>query len=363
MALTAVDGSAALHAEFLPPSAARWAQLYAELPAASRDVFYSPGFAELCQTSLNAQDRVLCAVASTPAGPILYPFALRDLEQVTGSAAARGFCDITGLYGRGGIVCDPAAVPYLPAFHQAVRGFCTDHRVICGFDRFHPVIDNDAFADAAEKVTEIGGFVVASLEGGLEAIKSRHKSSVRNDYRRAERFGVTAFCEENVDHLDDFMRLYSGTMDRRGAREFYYFERSYFEQMARLLPGNFTFFYAVSDGQIISTDLILHDGLYAHLFLSGTDSAFQSLCANPLLKQEIFRHFSERGATHFLLGGGTAPDDSLFRYKRAYAPNGVLPSRIGGTVFDTAGYATLKEKLVAENITVHPNRFQYYDPS
>lgn len=345
----------------LTPDHAEWATLFDRLPPEQRDVFYTPSFARLCQATLNRNDEVLCAALWDDDAVVLYPFAKRDLGRLTAFEAFAGRYDITGLYGRGGLVATEPSQEALAAFHAAMADYCRTCGIICGFDRYHPVMANDASAASETRVMDIGGFVVVDLRPAEEAIHDAFKPSVRKDLRKAERNGIQCFAEGDDAHLADFLDIYHGTMARNAAAEFYYFSAEYFATLCQTIPGQFRFFYAVAGEEIVSCELVLLHGKYAHSFLGGTRREALPLSANPMLKWEIIRTLKGMGCEYFLLGGGTHPDDGIFQFKKAYAPEGVLPSRIGGTIWDHDTYRQLREAMTAAGIAIPQNRFQFYD--
>ena len=345
----------------LTPDDPAWVALFDRLPAEQRDVFYTPSFARLCQETLNRDDQVRCAVLASGEAVVLYPFARRDLGRLTPFPEFAGRYDITGLYGRGGLVSANATPEILAEFHAAMRDYCQANAIMCGFDRYHPVIANEAQASPETRVMDIGGFVVVDLRPELEAIQASFKPSVRKDIRKAERNEVRCFDESGDAHLQDFLDIYHATMARNAASEFYYFSAEYFAALCRAIPGQFQFFYAVADDRIVSCELVLLHGKYAHSFLGGTRREALPLSANPMLKWEIIRTLKARGCDYFLLGGGTHPDDGIFQFKKAYAPEGVLPSRIGGTIWDHDTYRQLREAMTAAGVAIPQNRFQFYD--
>lgn len=345
----------------LTPDDPAWAALFDRLPAEQRDVFYTPSFAHLSQETLNRDDEVLCAALESGESVVLYPFAKRDLGRLTAFPEFAGRHDITGLYGRGGLVASNAPAQAIGEFHAALANYCRASGIVCGFDRFHPVMANDGQAGPKTRVMDIGGFVVVDLRPPLETIHESFKPSVRKDLRKAERNAIRCFDEAGDAHLADFLDIYHGTMARNAASEFYYFSADYFATLCRTIPGQFQFFYAVAENEIVSCELVLLHGKYAHSFLGGTRRESLPLSANPMLKWEIIRTLKARGCEYFLLGGGTHPDDGIFQFKKAYAPEGVLPSRIGGTIWDHDAYRQLREAMTAAGIAIPENRFQFYD--
>ena len=341
----------------------RWETLFRALPLAQQDVFYAPGFARLCQETLNASDAVACAAYTNDAGALLlYPFVRRDVGALLGAEFAEGLFDTLSLYGRGGVVgvAEPDA---LEDFYVLLARYLVNNRVFCSFDRFHPVIGNHAAVSRQAQVRHVGGFVVVDLRPPLEDVLAACKQSVRKDMRKAERKGVTCFAEANCDHLGDFLEIYYQTMDRNAASDYYYFSEAFFTELSRLAEGQFHFFYAVHENRVVSCELVLHHGLYAHSFLGGTRRDALPLAANPLLKSEILRQMREIGCAYFLLGGGQRPNDGIYNFKQAYAPDGVFASYVGGTVWQPTLYEGLLRDISAAGRELSSGRFQFYDLS
>jgi hypothetical protein len=345
----------------LEPDDPQWDCLFDALPLSAQDVFYSAGFARLCRRILRPSEKPLCAAFSSEDGSILlYPFVIRNVADLVDARIPAGLNDTISLYGRGGVV-GRASADALDAFHGSLAQYMSEQGALCSFDRFHPVMGNHALASKSCKIIDVGGFVVADLRQTPEALKASFKNSVRTDMRKAERNGITCFAEQNCDHLPDFVDIYYQTMERNSASAFYYFPEQFFASLPTDIPGKFHYFYAVHEGRIVSCELVLHHGMYAHSFINGTRRESLPLAANPLLKDAMFGKMKGLGCDFFLLGGGQRPNDSLFFFKKAYAPDGVLPSLVGGTVWQQEAYENLRRDLIEAGHEVPQNRFQFYD--
>lgn len=344
----------------LEPTDDRWGAMFEALGLESQDVFYAPDFARLCQETLYPEDEVRCAVQTTGNGVLMYPFVRRSVATLLDSPIAENLYDTTSLYGRGGLV-GRATDQERQAFYVHLGEYCAANDVFCSFDRFHPVMGNHIMAPEGGRVMEVGGFVVVDLRPSMDDVVASFKPSVRKDIRKAERNAIECFAEDKNDHLGSFLEIYYQTMDRNAAEEFHYFTEQYFSGMARFIPGKFLFFYAVFEGEVVSCELVVYHGKYAHSFLGGTKRQALPLAANPMLKKTILEKMKSLGCEYFLLGGGYAPNDGIFSFKKAYAPNGVYPSFIGGTVWQTEVYERLKRDLEASGRDISPTRFQYYD--
>lgn len=347
--------------EILEPSSVRWGELFNSLSLEQRDVFYAPDFAQLCQDTLNASDEVKCATLITGDGGILlYPFVERNIGQAFGAPFDQDLNDTISLYGRGGIVGD-ANEQDVQVFYTLLEKYFEDRNVFCSFDRFHPVIANHGRVSKLTKVMDVGGFVVVDIRPTLEEVVMSFKPSVRKDIRKAERNNIECFCEGNSEHLESFLEIYYQTMDRNSAGEFHYFSKEFFNGLSQYINGKFLFFYAVYQGTIVSCELVLYHGNYAHSFLGGTRADALPLAANPMLKKAILQKMKSLGCHFFLLGGGHQPNDGIFNFKKAYAPQGVYPSYVGGSIWKPEIYQGLKQDLVTAGHKVSVNRFQFYD--
>ncbi|NVK18600.1 MAG: GNAT family N-acetyltransferase [Methylocystaceae bacterium] len=338
-----------------------WDQCFNILERNQKDVFYTSGFAQLCQKTINAQDKVQCAIWNDEQGNLLmYPFVLRNLCTFIDDPNVDGFYDTVSLYGRGGIVGQAEDVVF-KLFYRELENYFSDKNVFCSFDRFHPVIGNHDLIPHQGKAMEIGGFVIADLQRDMDEINRSFKSSVRKDVKKAIRNGVEWFCENSIDHLDDFLAIYYKTMDRNNASDFHYFPEEYFRNLETLLKEDFLFFYARHEGTIVSCELVLLHGDYSHSFLGGTRHEALPLAANPLLKKAIIETTHKMGCRYYLLGGGHQAEDGIFKYKKAYAPEGVYPSFIGGTIWNNERYQKLKLELSEAGHQIISSRFQFYD--
>jgi hypothetical protein len=345
----------------LNPDNPEWVSYFEELPIDQQDVYYSPSFASLCQMTINKGDEVCCAAINTDQGALLYPFVKRNLGQLTGADQLSNLYDTISLYGRGGVVGSQLALQNIDLFNENFSLYCKDNSVVCSFDRFHPILMNEPLASKSAKLLDVGGFVVVDLRPEMTDIENSFKHSVRKNLRTAERNGVTCIVESNGNHLKEFLDIYYQTMSRNEAREFYYFNEEFFVTLCKTLAGQFHFFYAMVSGSIVSCELVLHHGKYCHSFLGGTYKESLRLCANPLLKSEILNFCRQLGCEYFLLGGGQEPNDGVFNFKKAYAPEGVRHSYVGGTCWDPVTYENLKIELPANGFEITCNRFQFYD--
>jgi lipid II:glycine glycyltransferase (peptidoglycan interpeptide bridge formation enzyme) len=168
-----------------------------------------------------------------------------------------------------------------------------------------------------------------------------YKHKIRNHINQARRAGSSVELDEDGRELDAFLDVYYGTMQRRNAAERYYLPRSFFERLIAGLPGRFVFGYVRAGGAIVSVELALVSARCAYAYMAGTRAESFRSYPNELLKHEIVLWAKERGLDWYVLGGGVSGEDSLFEYKRRFAPGGVRELQIGQWVLDPDTYDRL----------------------
>src|SRR6266508_3300359 len=137
---------------------------------------------------------------------------------------------------------------------------------------------------------------------------------------------------------------YEHTMRRRGASDWYFFPRSFFDDLVRGLAGQFVFFHALHAGQVVSSELILLSREHAYMLLSGTRAEAYPLRPNDLLRHRTVAWGAEQGLRAYVLGGGYEPGDGVFRHKRNFAPKGQLPFRVACLVHDASAARELEAR-------------------
>ena len=187
--------------------------------------------------------------------------------------------------------------------------------------------------------------VVRDLEPDADAIWTDVDHKVRKNVKKARRSGVSVELEAEGARLDDFLRLYEHTLDRREAPDRYRFPRAFFESIHAQLPGQFVYAHALHDERVVSSELALVSERSVYSFLGGTQSDAYGLRPNDLLKYELILWSKAAGKSRFVLGGGYEPDDGIFRYKRSFAPHGLVPFFVGRRVLETDLYRDLTESV------------------
>lgn len=322
-----------------PAELARWLSLWQSWPG--REVFAHPRYVQLFAP---AGAEPLCACWSGPEGCVLYPFLLRRLEPEPFWSAELGpLADLVTPYGYGGPfawgITD--AEPLRQRFWQHFQAWAEQQGVVSEFLRFSLFPQQTLAYPGERRFDRLN--VVCDLTQDEDVLWHDFKHKVRKNVQKAQRSGVRVVVDASGESLEAFLQIYEHTMQRRQAREDYYFGRSFFEQLQEGLPGQFAYFHALAGDRIISTELVLLSAEHAYSFLGGTESEAFELRPNDLIKFEIIRWAKSQGKHRFILGGGYGAEDGIFQYKLAFAPEGAVPFEVGRRILAPESYAALLE--------------------
>ncbi|MET4583948.1 hypothetical protein ABIE21_003479 [Conyzicola nivalis] len=275
-------------------------------------------------------------------GSVLYTFVRRPID-LPGEGAEAPASDLITPYGYGGPQAwiTGSATALAKEFWDGFDNWVISHNIVTEFIRFG--LFADSYLPYPGEVVIRSTNIVISLEGTDESIWMGFEQKVRKNVKKALRNEISVTTDESGEYLDDFLRIYERTLDRRDASSGYFFPRSFFQAIIDRLPGQFAFFHARQNGVIISTELVLVSDESVYSFLGGTDSEAFEFRPNDLLKFEVVTWARTKGKKHFVLGGGPTPGDGIERYKRSFAPNGAVDFKSGQRVLQPV----VNEKLVA----------------
>jgi hypothetical protein len=312
-----------------------WLALWSSWP--EREVWAHPGYASLYG---DERSRVHCAVWRSDDGCVLYPLLLRDLRAAPFHVEAT---DTITPYGYGGPFFwgrdrDLVARRFWPAYDAWAQG----ERVVSELVRF-ALFEHELLPYPGERVHRLVN-VVRELDADEDAIWMDFEHKVRKNVKRARRSGVRIEFDEDGARLDDFLRIYEHTLERRDAPARYRFRRRFFEAIGEGLRGQFVYVHALHDGRVVSSELALVSAQNVYSFLGGTDGDAYELRPNDLLKHELILWAKRAGKRRFVLGGGYRAEDGIFRYKRSFAPRSLVPFEVGQRILDAALYTELRAR-------------------
>lgn len=270
---------------------------------------------------------------------------IRDVaedERFKGKIDSRKFFDITTPYGYGGFLIEGSMTKCsLKKLDDDYTNYCRSKNIVSEFVRFHPVLENSKVNKQIYEITDLGKTITINLISKNQ-IWDDLSSKNRNVIRKAIKSGVQIFWSRDPIIVGEFIPLYNATMDSDEATNYYYFNNDFYNSILRDLKYNSLFFYAVYDGKIISSSIIIFGNDKINYHLSASDMEYRNLAATNLLLYEAACWGCENGYRYFHLGGGLgSKEDSLYKFKEAFNKHSDTYFSIGKKVFDRDKYDEL----------------------
>lgn len=306
------------------------------------DIYYLNGYVR----SLEAHEKgtSLLVTFSHDGQQLCYPVIQKDIAddpKFRELLPEHTYYDWETPYGYGGPLtdCAPLSPSVQSRFLEELTVYCLEHRIVTQFLRFHPILGNHTVLSAVAETRYMRDTIYIDTSSP-DIILSNLDSKNRNMIRKAARVGI--YCEARpVTEYQAFLSLYRLTMRQNHADDYYFFDESYFEYLHRFLNGNTCILYALLDGQPVSAAIFFHANGTAHYHLAGSDPAFRGTAAGNLLLYDAALRACENGDRLLHLGGGMAPDDRLFGFKKQFNKNGRREFWIGRSIFDPDRYQAL----------------------
>lgn len=285
------------------------------------------------------------AVYESSSCRVVYPFHLIPLDEEAFGVVARGRCVASSPYGYGGplvLTGRPSAVDR-KAFFECLNQWFAAAGVVTEFIRADLRVSRLLNRDDTPLQYVMDNVVVSLAQGREHWSTYEHK--VRKNVNRARSSKIVVEFGDSPRHAELFYDVYIETMERTEAAEHFKMPLSAFESYLSDASEQCSveFALAMLEGVCVSSEMLLVGSREAYSFLGGTRSEYFALRPNDLLKHEAIMHLSQAGLESYVLGGGVAPDDGIFRYKRSFAPDGVVPFSVLQLVHDAASAAALME--------------------
>lgn len=271
----------------------------------------------------------------TKAMNVVFKRDVSGAEGLKGKVEPGRYYDFQTPYGYGGMIIEGGNVREV---WEEYKKLCEEESIICEFTRFSLFAHGEAYYDG--DVESRTHNIVRNLEMPMDDMLFNFEHKVRKNLKKAERNGLEIVIDEQGEFFEDFLNIYYDTMERNQAKEEYYFPRSFFENF-RGMKDNAAWFHVRKDGRIVSTELVIYNENNCYSYLGGTYAEYFEFRPNELLKVEIMKWAQGKGIKNFVLGGGYGEDDGIFRYKKSFAPGGVVDFYIGTKILNKEIYDRL----------------------
>jgi hypothetical protein len=310
------------------------------------DVFHVNNYMKLFQETFN--ERAALFIFGNEEEYLAYPHFFRDITRLPFGSSLREnkrrYYDIISPWYYGGILYFGLASANRPElyrrYYESFSSYCRENGIITEFGRLHPFSDAHEYVKPYLNIKRTGRVVYIDLTQSEEQIWNGMERSNRKRIRKGQEQGVSVIEGSTISDIDTFIGLYHGLMDRKGARDFYYFDLAFFKRLIELFPHQYRLLLAVYKKQVIGGLFLLGGKNCVHTYLSASDPRYLYLSPNNILKYAGALLGKKEGYRTYILGGGNSDVDALFKFKRSFSPT-VKDFNIYYRVYDTNVYNDL----------------------
>lgn len=286
-----------------------------------------------------------------------YPFLLAPVL-IEGSDT--GFYDVSGVYGFSGPLSTSSDDSFLNKAWSCFDQWAQENFVISEFVRFSVYARNHIYAHPRSEVLPNRPISVATF--GESELLASLPSKTRNMIRRALKEGFIAKEVNFAEGLKSFRDLYTSTMSRNKATDFFDYDDDYYQRLQQLPTSELALYLVYKDECVVSGAMALLHQEYGFYHLGASNSEWSKFGAGNLALYSMMLGAMDRGVRYFNVGGGrtTAYDDPLFVFKRN---NGTSSEQfyIGKRIINPLAYREVAERWKQvtgdENI---PSQLQFY---
>lgn len=347
--------------EILNTESSKWVSVYEMIPENSRDFYLSPQYAKLCAKYFFPNDTILCAMQTNAKSILMFPFVLRSIRRLSDREDVPNLFDARGLFGRSLLIGTDSDQITQEDFLRNFRDYCNTHNIVSLFARLHPELNINLRNQDVLEVKILGSEIAIDTSQSQAILLASANHSVRKNLRKALVQNIAFSSSVELHDIDEIYAIYMGTLERNAANEFYFFPKELFIELLLMSAKNVRFFKVTLDSQILSFEIVLVGGDFSHSFLGGTHLDFLKSQANTILKIGIFEELRKSGVRKFFLGGGSTIDDSIFSYKRTFAPKGIVDSYVISSVLNQNRYNELLDFFLQSKIPIAMDRLQFYE--
>lgn len=290
-----------------------WNSYLEMIPAELQDIYFREEYVRLYETE---SEKACCFVYHEGDSIMLFPFLRREFEY-----KGNTYFDFETAYGYGGPVSNDRSEEFMVSALQAMSDRAMEEKYVCGFTRFHPLLENWSGFDKVGLVIHDRNTVAIDLRGGIDHVwMNEIHTKNRNVIKKGVKNGLQFIVDNDFEYLADFERIYASTMDKLDAEKFYYFNSNYYNQLKDTISNRFMG-VVKHDDKVIACAIFFYQVPYGHYHLAGSDLESLRLSPNNFLLWEVAKELTSRGVKYFHLGGGTdgSEENTLYQYKRRFS--------------------------------------------
>lgn len=321
----------------------KWNSLLNKFPNKNKDVYFDEEYVKLYETK---NEEAVCFVYEENDKILLFPFLRRRFEY-----HGHVCYDFETAYGYGGpIVNVDNDDEFVHNALDSFKNYCIDHNYVAGFVRFHPFFNyHQAFNEIGTAIYDRHTVALDLTLDEKDIWMTEIHTKNRNVIKKAVKSGLEFIVDKEFNHINEFVKLYNGTMNKVDAESFYYFNKNYYKLFKAGIKNSFLGLVSINE-RIISGAIFFYSKDYGHYHLSGSDPDYLKENPNNFMLYESAKEMKSLGIKKFHLGGGFNSDEqnSLYQFKRRFSKN-TCDFFIGKVIFNQSIYKKLCEEWAIKN--------------
>ena len=178
-----------------------WNSFLDKIPEEFQDLYYREEYVKLYE---NESEKACCFVYEDLGDVFLFPFLKRTFEY-----EGKEYYDFETAYGYGGYIASNHSESFLEVAYAAFFNLAKQENFVCGFVRFHPVLNNTQAFDKIGQVYNDRKTIAIDLSAGLDNawMNEIHKKN-RNVIKKGEKEGLEFVLDYNFENLESFVKIY-----------------------------------------------------------------------------------------------------------------------------------------------------------
>ncbi|WP_421804962.1 peptidoglycan bridge formation glycyltransferase FemA/FemB family protein [Flagellimonas sp.] len=241
-------------------------------------------------------------------------------------------------------------------FKEELIGCFKDYNIISVFSRLSPFLPlQPKLLENIGVVERKGPVVIIDLTHPIDIQRQGFGKRLKGHLNKARRSSHVKTARSESE-IQTFMDIYHENMDRVNAKTMYYFKDDYFKKLIDSNSFHTETLLAVHNesDEVMGGSMFFYKNSIVHYHLSGTRTKYLPLMPTKLLIDEMRIKATEKGLTHFNLGGGlSSADDSLLQFKSSFSKT-MLDFYVWKLVVNPEAYHSLTEKFKLGNHDFFP---------
>lgn len=272
------------------------------------------------------------------------------------------YFDCTSVYGYCGPISsfdlDEVSNDILVFFQKELMRFFKGNNIVTAFSRLHPLISNGKIFNNFGTIKDINKTVAIDIRKSPEVQKAQYRRSFKTKLNKLKRNGFEVVEATSREEIDTFISIYTATMKRVCASEYYFFDDNYFYNFLDNKCFQNKLLVAKKDGEIAAGAIFTITNTIMQYHLGGTSEKYIKEASTSLIFDEARLICNDLGLDFLHLGGGLAgsDEDSLFHYKSGFSDYRCM-YKVWELIVDQEKY----DKLIADkNLANKSNFFPLY---